>query len=234
MRTSKRTADRHRGDAGALWEAFARRDPQHYIDPTPGPDVPAELFILGGRPVVDTALEWAGEIIEPERALEIGCGIGRNTVHLASRFGEVHGVDVSPTMVSSARERGLPENVRLHVVSGRDLSPFDSASFSFVFSHLVFQHIPDDAAVESYMHEIARVLRLKGIATLQFDTRRSSLPAALAQRLPDRLLPELRRRGIRRYSRPAARIREYGRAAGLSLEAERNPDSADHWFRWRR
>lgn len=85
----------------------------------------------------------------------------------------------------------------------------------------------------SYLREIARVLTPGGVAALQFDTRRASLLAALVQRLPDAVLPETRRRGIRRYRRPASQIRRFGRAAGLTLEAERDPDTADHWFRWR-
>jgi ubiquinone/menaquinone biosynthesis C-methylase UbiE len=37
--------------------------------------------------------------------LEIGYGIGRMTRHLASIFGEVHGVDVAPTMCRWAERR---------------------------------------------------------------------------------------------------------------------------------
>jgi SAM-dependent methyltransferase len=98
----------------------------------------------------------------------------------------------------------LPENVRLHVLSGQDLDAFDSESVCFVFSHLVFQHVTDDAIVESYLREIARVLRPGGVAAVQFDTRRTRLFAGLVQRLPDPLLQDIRRRGIRRHRRPAS------------------------------
>lgn len=220
-------------DARARWEAFARNDPQFHIDPTLGRDVDAEEFIEGGRGVVERVLDWTGELGAYDHALEIGCGVGRDTVHLARHFRHVDGVDVSETMVRRARDRGLPENVRLHVLPGRDLDAFDSESVCFVFSHLVFQHVTDDAIVESYLHEIARVLRPGGVAAVQFDTRRATLLAALVQRLPDALLPNTRRRGIRRYRRPASQIRKFGRAAGLTLEAERDPDTAEQWFRWR-
>jgi SAM-dependent methyltransferase len=221
-------------DPSGRWEAFARQDPQFYIDPTVGRDVDAEHFIEGGRGVVEQVLEWTGEVGTPDRALEIGCGIGRDTVHLARHFRHVDGVDISATMVRSARNRGLPKNVRLHVLSGRDLDAFESESVSFVFSHLVFQHVTDDAIVGSYLREVARVLKPDGVAALQFDTRRTQLLAGLVQRLPDPLLPAIRRRGIRRHRRPASQIRALGRAAGLTLDAEQNPDTAEHWFRWRR
>lgn len=220
-------------DAGARWEAFARNDPQFYIDPTLGRDADAEQFTAGGRGVVERVLDWSGELGAYDRALEIGCGVGRDTVHLARHFLHVDGVDVSQTMVRCARERGLPENVRLHVLSGRDLDAFDSESVAFVFSHLVFQHVTDDAIVESYLREIARVLRPGGVAAVQFDTRPTPVLAALAQRLPDALLPNTRRRGIRRYRRPVSQIHSFGRAAGLTLEAEWDPGTAEHWFRWR-
>jgi SAM-dependent methyltransferase len=221
-------------DASGRWEAFARKDPQFYIDPTLGRDVDAEHFIEGGRGVVEQVLDWTGERGTHDRALEIGCGVGRDTVHLARHFRHVDGVDVSETMVRSAIDRGLPDNVRLHVLSGRDLDAFDSESVGFVFSHLVFQHVTDDAIVESYLREIARVLKPDGVAALQFDTRRPGRLAGVVQRLPDLLLPDIRRRGIRRHRRPASQIRTLGSGAGLTLDAERNPDTAEHWFRWRR
>ena len=219
--------------ATARWEEFARTDPQRYVDPTLGPNVGSEEFIEGGRAIVEWALDWARPICAHDRALEIGCGVGRDTVHLARHFAQVDGVDVSPTMVDSARTRGLPENVRLHVLSGPDLDGFDDRSFAFVFSHLVFQHLPEDGIVESYLREIARVLMPDGVAVLQFDTRPASVIAALVQQLPDVLLPTVRQRGIRRHRRPASQIREFGRAAGLALAAERDRDTAEHWFRWR-
>ena len=228
------TISRPADDPGGRWEAFARKDPQFYIDPTSGRDADAEHFIEGGRDVVEQVLEWTGELGSHDRALEIGCGIGRDTVHLARHFRHVDGVDVSPTMVRHARDRGMPENVRLHVLSGRDLDAFDSESVCFVFSHLVFQHVTGDVIVESYLREIARVLKPDGVAALQFDTRRTQLLAGLVQRLPDPLLPDLRRRGIRRHRRPASQIRTLGQAAGLTLDAERSPDTAEHWFCWRR
>jgi SAM-dependent methyltransferase len=91
-------------DPSARWEAFARHDPQFYIDPTLGRDVDAAQFIEAGRGVVEQVLEWTGELRTYDRALEIGCGIGRDTVHLARHFRHVDGVDVSETMVRRARD----------------------------------------------------------------------------------------------------------------------------------
>jgi SAM-dependent methyltransferase len=216
------------------WEQFAQRDPQYYIDPTLGPGVGVDEFREGGRGIVDWAVAWAGELPSHARALEIGCGMGRNTVHLARRFDHVDGVDVSPTMVAAALEHGVPENVALHALSGRDLRPLPDGAFALAFSHLVFQHVESADDIATYVREIGRVLMPGGVAVLHFDTRPQSSLVAVAHRLPDALLPRARRRGIRRQRRDPQQIRAWGRAAGLALEAEAEPGSDRHWVRWRR
>lgn len=218
----------------ADWETFARTDPQYYIDPTLGPGVELEAFREGGRGVVDWAMQWAVALPAHGHALEIGCGVGRNTVHLARHFEHVDGVDVSPTMVHSALARGLPDNVALHALSGRDLQPLADATYDLVFSHLVFQHIASAQDIVGYLTETARVLRRGGVAVLQFDTRPSSPLVSAMQFLPDAVLPRDRRRGIRRHRRSAQVIRTAGAAAGLALEAEQDPATADHFIRWRK
>jgi GT2 family glycosyltransferase/SAM-dependent methyltransferase len=216
------------------WETFAHTDPQYYIDPTLGPGVALEEFRESGRGIVEWAVEWAGELPGHERALEIGCGLGRNTVHLARHFGHVDGVDVSGTMVRRARERGLPANVALHALSGRDLRPLPDAGYAMAFSHLVFQHVEPLDVIASYLREIARVLQPRGVAVLQFDTRPRSPGLRQAYRLPDRLLPRANRRGIRRHRRDAQVIRGLAEQAGLTIEEELGVASAAHWLRLRR
>ena len=201
----------------ADWETFARRDPQYYIDPTLGPGVELETFREGGRGVVDWALAWAVDLPGRGHALEIGCGVGRNTVHLARHFAHVDGVDVSPTMVRSALARGLPANVRLHALSGRDLQPLPDAAYDLVFSHLVFQHIAAESDIASYLRETARVLCRGGVAVLQFDTRPSShsdqpVSAAPRRRAASRPAPE-------HPSSPAQRPGHPGRRRGRRAQA---------------
>ncbi len=218
----------------ADWESFARADPQYYIDPTLGPGVDIEAFREGGRGVVDWAVQWAVDLPSHHHALEIGCGVGRDTVHLARHFERVDGVDVSPTMVRRALQRGMPDNVVLHALSGHDLQPLPDDTYDLVFSHLVFQHIADPEVIATYLRETARVLVPGGVATLQFDTRPASRLISLLQRLPDSALPRDRRRSIRRHRRSAQWLRATGAQAGLRLEAERDPSSADHFMRWRK
>ena len=216
------------------WERFAAQDPLFYIDPALGTGASVEEFIAAGEPLVAWAMEWAGDLPAHDRALEIGCGVGRNTVHFGRRFSHVDGVDVSPTMVQLAREHDPPANVSFHVTSGSDLATFEDRTFDLVFSHLVFQHIPDEATIASYLREIARVLAPGGCAILQFDTRALGIGARVARLAPDALLPASRRRHIRRYPRSPEAVRGWARAARLTIEDEQEPGGADHFLRLRR
>jgi SAM-dependent methyltransferase len=220
-------------DRTSRWERLAQQDAPYYVDPTLSRGVSARDFLAGGRGLVEWTLSWAGDALGRERALEIGCGLGRDTVHLARYFDHVDGVDVSPTMVARAQALDPPGNVTFIALSGRDLRPLADDTFTYAFSHLVFQHIAEIDVIASYVREISRVLKPGGVAQLQFDTRRLPPAVGLIRRLPDPLLPRLQRRGIRRYGRDSEWIRGLGRQAGLVLEAERAADSDQHWFRWR-
>jgi SAM-dependent methyltransferase len=217
--------------ANSRWERFAREDPLHYIDPAVSRGMSIEQFVASGEPLVAAALEWAAPLPGHERALEIGCGVGRFTAALARRFERVDAVDVSPTMIALAGRLGLPANAHLHVGTGQDLAGLPDGAFDLAFSHLVFQHIADRSAIASYLRELARTLAPGGIAVLQFDTRPRSAAATALHALPDPLLPRLRRRGARRHRLPPPRLRAWVAGAGLQLADERDPGSAEHWLR---
>src|ERR1700680_2242079 len=104
------------------------------------------------------------------RALEVGCGPGRLMKPLSRNFGEIHGVDVSDEMIRFARERlrGIP-HAHVHATSGTGLPQFADESFDFVYSHAVFQHIPNREVVLDSLRETRRVLKPGGIFHGQFN-----------------------------------------------------------------
>ena len=109
------------------------------------------------------------------RVLEIGCGTGRLLKVLAPIVLEARGVDISPEMVRIAQEhlRGIG-NVFVTQNDGETLLAFPDATFDFVFSFAVFQHIPTTAQIRSYAREIHRVLKPGGEVKIQFDGRGDS------------------------------------------------------------
>lgn len=117
--------------------------------------LPELALLTGGR-----GLHELGEL----KFLEIGCGIGRMTKHLATIFGEVHSTDVSGEMIRQARERlsHLP-NVHLHETSGVDFAALPDDYFDVAFSAYVFQHVPSKAVIESNIREAYRTVKPGGI-----------------------------------------------------------------------
>lgn len=92
--------------------------------------------------------------------VEIGCGSGRMTGALADLFGHVHSFDISSEMLERARGRHQHRpNVTFHLTPGDNLPGLDNASVDLAFSFIVFQHIPSRQVIDSYVAEVARVLK---------------------------------------------------------------------------
>jgi SAM-dependent methyltransferase len=207
------------------WRGFARSDPMHYIDTREEEPWTKDEFFAAGRDVARDVLAWAGNDLRRDRMLDIGCGMGRMLVHFAPYFERVDGVDIAPEMIEQARESGLPANVHVEVSSGADLSQIEDRGLDFVFSFLVFQHIPEPDVIRAYLKEVGRVLRPSGKAALQFDTRPKTLASRIAYALPDFMLPRSRRSYIRRYRRSREELMTMVQEAGLVLESERDPNT---------
>jgi ubiquinone/menaquinone biosynthesis C-methylase UbiE len=104
------------------------------------------------------------QVVEPlargKEVLEVGCGTGLILARLARHAQHARGVDLSPGMLESARQRGLD----VVVGSATDL-PFDDASFDLVCSFKVLAHVPD---ITRALSEISRVTRPGGHMVLEF------------------------------------------------------------------
>jgi len=149
----------------AFWDQKARENPMYYISSyRPYDQQDQDEFWSWGEKLTERYLEESGiAFTGEERVLEIGCGIGRMTRALGKRFREVVAIDVSDEMVRQAGEH-LAEmpNVTVRLGTGVDLAGLDDNAFDFVFSYLVFQHIPEAEVTRLYLAEAARVLRPGG------------------------------------------------------------------------
>lgn len=213
----------------AHWDAFAKKDAMHFIA-TSREAWDRDAFFQSGEPLVGDTLEWAGQPQTPGRMLEIGCGLGRTAIHFARAFHHVDAIDISERMITDARELVPDSNITFHIAAGDGGLTFDSARFDLVASFLVFQHVPDEQVIATYIREIGRVLRQGGKAVLQFDTRKSGTFERLYKSLPDPLLPRHHRRFIRRYRRDATWLRDIMKRADLNVIGERQPRTAEHFF----
>ncbi|MFF9854315.1 class I SAM-dependent methyltransferase [Streptomyces litmocidini] len=92
------------------------------------------------------------------RALDLGCGPGRNALHLASAGFDVTAVDLSPTAIAWAEERAAEagaENVRF-VCGDAFTAPLDGP-YDLVYDSGCFHHLPPHRRV-SYLALLGRVL----------------------------------------------------------------------------
>lgn len=208
------------------WRAFARSDALRAA--VVGVDVDdREAFYRSGARDVAGILAFVGSVGR-ERALDLGCGPGRLLPALAAEFERVEGVDIAPEMLDAARLAPLPDNVHLALTSGSDLAAIPDGEIDLAIALLVFQHIPDDEILLKLVREIGRVLKPEGRAFLQFDSRTNNAAVEMIQRLPDRLLPRVRRRYMRRYRRRPEQIAAVLTAARLQVVRNEGAGSGSH------
>jgi len=99
------------------------------------------------------------------RVLEVGCGVGGQTVHLvaASPGAHIVAVDISADSLAQARARVAPDaDVEWHHADLHDL-PFPDESFDHLFLCFVLEHLRDPVRV---LADLARLLRPGGTITV--------------------------------------------------------------------
>ncbi len=103
---------------------------------------------------------WLGAgRIKAGRALDVGCGQGRNAIWLAQQGFDVQAVDLSTTAITWAAERiaAAGVHVTLHLGSVLDL-PLAPASFDLIYDSGCFHHMPPHLR-DAYVDHVADALR---------------------------------------------------------------------------
>jgi SAM-dependent methyltransferase len=168
------------------WEGLASRDALSAIltdDSKTGGKWDVAEFMATGDAEIDTVISHLSAIGHPPgftgAALDFGCGVGRLTQALARRFASCCGVDISQQMIQQAESLNQHPHCRYMASSSARL-PFDNASFSFIYSNIVLQHVPRPLA-RNYLREFVRVLAPAGV--LVFGVQDSFAAPDLSSRL---------------------------------------------------
>ena len=157
----------------AEWNKLSDENHRYYIVSKEGRDISEGKFKELGEKnykeivLSDPLIKKNLSPFSDKRVLDIGCGVGRLSEFLADDFKRVDGIDISEKMIEKASQRlGHLNNVHFHVGDGMHY-PLENNSIDFVFSYIVFQHMPSVAVIKENFKEVKRVLKPSGIAKVQ-------------------------------------------------------------------
>jgi SAM-dependent methyltransferase len=112
----------------------------------------------------ESLVSWhaAGLVPRGGKALDLGCGPGRNAIWLAQQGFEVDAVDLSPAALGWGRERAAAAGVTVNFVQG-SIFELDGtfAGYDLVYDSGCFHHLPPHRRV-SYRWLLERVLTPAG------------------------------------------------------------------------
>ncbi len=182
------------------WEELAEFNPEWAVLTTAeskrdGWDL--DEFFRTGAAKIDSLWQVGGQHGVPAQrraALDFGCGVGRLSRPLASRFERCVGVDISTGMIERAEKlhESIP-NLSFQLNEQDDLRRFEDAEFDAVVSFLVLQHIPSGATVRSFISEFTRILAPGGLISFQLL---SHIPIVYRLRIRRRLYRIVRALGV--------------------------------------
>jgi SAM-dependent methyltransferase len=116
-------------------------------------DVP--FFVA--KPDENLAAHLDGALRTPGRALDLGCGPGRNALHLAAAGWTVDAVDLSPTAVAWGRERAVEAGVEVAFQCADAFAADLPGPYDLVYDSGCLHHLPPHRRV-SYLALLDRCL----------------------------------------------------------------------------
>jgi SAM-dependent methyltransferase len=117
-------------------------------------DKPVPFFVA--KPDENLASYLDRGLLRAGRALDLGCGPGRNARHLASAGFDVDAVDLSPTAIAWAKERAGTAEIRF--LQGNAFTmPELTGPYDLIYDSGCFHHLPPHRRV-SYLALLERAL----------------------------------------------------------------------------
>lgn len=121
---------------------------------------------LAGKPLERSVLSYFASIVPVGgRTLDVGCGPGRVTGHLAALGLDVSGVDLSPGMVALAREENPRLSFEVGSMTHLDVPDRSLAGLVAWYSTI---HVPDSQLLEVFTG-FRRALTPGGVALVAFQ-----------------------------------------------------------------
>jgi SAM-dependent methyltransferase len=163
-------ADRWTGDAGSWWDGF-------YADRSK----PVPFF--AAKPDENLVSHVDRGLITSGRALDLGCGPGRNSLFLASLGFEVDAVDLSPAAIGWARDRAGEVGAEVRFLCGDAFSFVGSeldGPYDLIYDSGCFHHLPPHRRI-SYLDFLEKLLApggMFGLACFAAGAMGSELPDA--------------------------------------------------------
>ena len=155
------------------WNTYAANDPLWAIltdSDKKGNKWTLDEFFGSGRDDIRYHMDRVLDVhpdLKLSRALDFGCGVGRLSQALCGNFTEVVGVDIAPKMIEQAnRLNAFPTSLTFRLNESPDLRQFETASFDFVLSLIVLQHI-NAKSIRKYIKEFFRVCKPGGVVCFQ-------------------------------------------------------------------
>ncbi|MFG2624519.1 class I SAM-dependent methyltransferase [Streptomyces sp. NPDC048473] len=142
-----READRWTADGASWWDSF-------YADRTK----PVPFFVAKPDETLVSYVDRG--LIAPGRALDLGCGPGRNALHLASLGFEVDAVDLSQAAITWAEDRAREAgaDVRFHCGDAFTLATTElTGPYDLIYDSGCFHHLPPHRRI-SYLALLDRCL----------------------------------------------------------------------------
>ena len=140
-------------------------------------------FIEAKLDFCDEMLAWSECPDKPAKVLDVGCGIGGTSRHIAKTFGpdtRVTGITLSPKQVERATELAAEQNLpnaSFRVMNALAMD-FPDDTFDLVWACESGEHMPDK---KKYVEEMIRVLKPGGTIVIATWCQRETPPAFTAE-----------------------------------------------------
>ncbi|MDR3623859.1 MAG: class I SAM-dependent methyltransferase [Chlamydiales bacterium] len=134
-----------------------------------------EEFFKTGKEEIQTLLHYMQghselQIVQFDKCVDFGCGLGRLSKGLSHHFKQVIGIDISQYMIIEAKKYN--PGIEFICNQEENLRVLSGSSIDFVYSNIVLQHM-HPYFQKMYIREFARILKPNGWAVFQVPVERN-------------------------------------------------------------